>query len=140
MENFRNPAEDNNDNKEEKNQPAPENNEPGNIGFETGNDMVEMSMEEGEKIVYGSTFSPKDGDSGDETEDNGDLPSALKKNKNAYDETISGAAEAPMSDTEDELKRGIHIANEDEIGMAYGEDKYTSDKDDENNSEEPEGE
>jgi len=131
MEDFRNP------NKIEPDLPftgkTPEghedNNDPGIIGLKTGDDPIEADMEEGEKIVYGSTFAPKDGDVGDESEDNQDMPSQMKLNGNLYDPTLSTGGTEQAED--DEIKSGMRVANEDEIGMAYGEDKYTKESDEE---------
>jgi hypothetical protein len=136
MEEFRNP------NKIEPDLPVtgktPEghedNNDPGVIGLKTGDDPIEADMEEGEKIVYGSTFSSKDGDLGDESEDNMDMPSQMKGHGNLYDPTLSSGPSELIED--DEIKAGMHVAGSEEIGMAYGEDRYTEESDE--NEEQPE--
>lgn len=92
-----------------------------------GDDAIEIEGLEGEKIVYGTNFSPKDGDLGDESEDEGDLPSEMRQTGRRYDPTLSTGKDEDKE--EDELIEGIHIADEDEIGMAYGEDKYIEEED-----------
>jgi hypothetical protein len=106
-----------------------ENNEPGEIGYNTGDDEIEVEKGEGEKIVYGSSFSPKDGDLGDESEDRGDLPSALKEFGHEYNPTLSSGPADTFEDG-DELKQGIHIVKAEDAGMAYGPDRYTEEEED----------
>ncbi len=107
---------------------SPEYNEPGELGYETGDDAIEMEKGEGEKIVYGSSFSPADGDEGDESDDRGDLPSESKRNYNYFDPTLSDGSPGILVD--DELKTGISIVDQDDIGMAYNEDQYVRWEDD----------
>ena len=95
--------------------------------LEPGDDAIEMEMNEAEKITYGSSFSPMDGDIGDESEDINDLPVDFKRTGNRYDPTLSTGKKA---NTEaEELTKGIEVKEEDEIGMAYGPDKYIDDED-----------
>jgi hypothetical protein len=112
----------------------PEINEPGEIGYNSGDDAIEIEMGEGEKIVYGSTFSPKDGDLGDESEDIRDLPVEMRKGGNRYDPTLSTGRMNESNDL-DELEESIHITDEDHVGMAYGEDKYVDGDEDEDGNE-----
>lgn len=105
-----------------------ENNEPGEIGYEYGEDAIEIDKGEGEKIVYGSTFSPKDGDLGDESEDRRDLPSSMRGNGHQYDPTLStGASNEAEEEETDELKRGMRVVRQEDTGMAYGPDNYVDD-------------
>lgn len=97
-----------------------------------GEDAVEMSVYEGEKIVYGTSFSPQDGDIGDESEDLGDLTSDLSANR--YDPTLSTGGRIP--DQSAAIPEGIHLATEDQIGMAYNEDRYTDADDSDDNIDE----
>jgi len=97
-------------------------NEPGDVGFKSGDDQIEQEIGEGEKIVYGSSFSYADGDEGDESEDTDDLPPSMKRVGNRYDNTIpTGKVEEPGLD---EIKSHIRETDENFIGMAYGKDKY----------------
>lgn len=106
-----------------------ENNEPGDIGYEYGEDEIEIEKGEGEKIVYGSTFSPKDGDLGDESEDMDDLPSTLRDTNNIYNPRLStGDTDEAEQGEVDEIKRGIHIVKQEDAGLAYGEDNYVDDE------------
>jgi hypothetical protein len=103
-----------------------ENNEPGEVGYNYGDDAIEIEKGEGEKIVYGSTFSPKDGDLGDESEDRGDLPSAIADNQ--YDPTLStGHFKKAGEEETEELKRGIRVIGPEDAGLAFGPDNYTDD-------------
>ena len=96
-------------------------------------DSIGIEMEEGERITYGSSFSPQDGDLGDESEDIGDLPEELRKIGHRYDSTIPIGGAPP--DDLDELEEGIDIVDADDAGLGYGENDYTEDsEDDEYNS------
>jgi hypothetical protein len=94
--------------------------------LEEGDDAIAMETNEGEKITYGSTFSPMDGDIGDESEDINDLPVDLKKTGNRYDPTLSSGKKVNVE--AEELTEGIEVKGEDEIGMAYGKDNYVDDE------------
>lgn len=115
---------------EEKEELSVENNEPGELGYNYGDDEIEIDKGEGEKIVYGASFSPKDGDLGDESEDHGDLPSSVKENGHAYDPTLSSGQVDTTTD-QDELKQGIRVVDAGQIGMAFGPDNYVDDAEDE---------
>jgi hypothetical protein len=95
--------------------------------LEEGDDAIAMETNEGEKITYGSTFSPMDGDIGDESEDINDMPVDLKKTGNRYDPTLSSGKK--VNKEAEELTDGIQVKDEDEIGMAYGKDNYVDDED-----------
>lgn len=94
-----------------------------------GSDSIEIEIEEGERITYGSSFSPQDGDLGDESEDISDLPDELRKVGHRYDPTLStGGA---FQDELDELELGIDIVDADDAGLGYGENDYTKDTEEE---------
>jgi len=78
--------------------------------------------EEEDKMAFGFSFNAQDGESGDESEDNGDLPSLMQKPGHRYDPNIDSAHPEKLS--QDAIIDSMHIANEDEIGFAYGEDTY----------------
>jgi hypothetical protein len=100
-----------------------ENNEPGETGYNYGDDEIEIEKGDGEKIVYGSTFSYKDGDMGDESEDIDDLPSVLKSTHNMYNPRLSTGDQDEAETMEgDEIKRGIHIVKQEDAGLSYGKD------------------
>jgi hypothetical protein len=84
-------------------------------------DAIEVEEEEADKIIFGMSFSPMDGDLGDETEDNGDLPETLLKNR--YNQNLSAQPEATPDD--DELIDKIRITNEDKAGLGYGDNDYS---------------
>ncbi len=90
-----------------------------------GDDAIEIENETGDKIIYGSTFSPADGDVGDESEDNGDLPEGLR-GKPEYTPTLaSGAA----SDSDFQLDENrMHITDENHIGLGFDDNDYTEGK------------
>lgn len=83
--------------------------------------------EEEDKLAFGFSFNAQDGESGDESEDNGDLPSLMQKPGHRYDPNIESAH--PEKLNQDSIVGGMHIANEDEIGFAYGEDTYVDPED-----------
>ena len=114
---------------EEKENLPVENNEPGELGYDYGDDEIEIEKGEGEKIVYGASFSPKDGDLGDESEDHGDLPTSVKEQGHAYDPTLSTGQVDNTAD-QDELKQGIRVVGPEDIGMAFGPDNYVDNEDD----------
>ena len=84
-------------------------------------DAIELEEDEAEKITYGATFSPQEGDLGEEPQDIGDLPESLIKNR--YDPTLlSQPTDEPDND---ELIEKIRITNEDKAGLGYGDNDYT---------------
>lgn len=91
----------------------------------TPEDAIGMEISEGERIQYGSTFSPQDGDIGDESEDLLDMPKALRETGHRYDPTLS-TGQVKQSES-NEITNSMHLADEDDIGMAYGEDDYIED-------------
>ncbi|HET6243589.1 MAG: hypothetical protein H0V01_02215 [Bacteroidetes bacterium] len=89
-------------------------------------DAIEVEEDEGEKITYGSFFSPKDGDLGDESEDTGDLPETLRKNR--YDPTLSAPPESSSEPDNDELLENMRVTNEDKAGLGYGANDYSEEE------------
>ncbi len=84
-------------------------------------ELDEESNDE-DKMAFGFSFNAQDGVSGDESEDNGDLPGILRKPGHRYDSVMdTGHFEKPDQDS---MIDSMHIAKADEIGFAYGEDTY----------------
>ncbi|MDQ3193026.1 MAG: hypothetical protein M3Q58_15685 [Bacteroidota bacterium] len=86
-------------------------------------DAIEVEEEEGDKITFGSSFSPEDGDLGDESEDTGDLPETLRKNR--YNPTLSAPPESSTEPDNDELLENMRVTNEDKAGLGYGDNDYS---------------
>jgi hypothetical protein len=86
-------------------------------------DPIEAEQLESEKLRFGFSFEPKEGQTGDETDDEGDLTSDQRKTGNRY---------RPYLGVDDGVKDEENIANDQElhvtdtghIGMAFGEDNY----------------
>jgi hypothetical protein len=83
-------------------------------------DAIELEEDQADKIVFGMSFNPIDGDLGDESEDIGDLPENLINNR--YDSTLSTKPSA--ENKKDELLEKIRITNEDEAGLGYSDNDY----------------
>jgi hypothetical protein len=83
-------------------------------------DAIELEEDQADKIVFGMSFNPKDGDLGDESEDNGDLPEMLIQNR--YNPTLS--TKPTGEDYKDELLEKIRITNENKAGLGYGDNDY----------------
>jgi hypothetical protein len=90
-------------------------------GLSDGKDAIELEEEQADKIVFGMSFNPKDGDLGDESEDNGDLPDSLIQNR--YNPTLSSKPSG--DDYKDELLEKIRITNEEKAGLGYGDNDYS---------------
>lgn len=89
-------------------------------------DAIEVQEDEGEKITYGLSFSPNEGDLGEETEDFGDLPETLRKNR--YDPTLSAPPESLEEPDNDELLENMRVTNEDKAGLGYGDNDYSEEE------------
>lgn len=89
-------------------------------------DAIEVEEEEGDRITFGSSFSPKDGDLGDESEDNGDLPETLRRNR--YNPTLSAPPESSEEPDNDELLENMRVTNEDKAGLGYGDNDYSEEE------------
>jgi hypothetical protein len=91
-------------------------------------DAIEVEDDNAEKITFGMGFNPKDGDLGDETEDLGDLPDSMRKNR--FDNTLSAQPTGDMDDTDDdELVKKIRVTkNKDSIGLGYGDNDYSKEE------------
>lgn len=86
-----------------------------------GTDSVEGSVSEAKKLEFGFSFNAQDGESGNENEDYGDLPTELKKAGHIYDPALSDGNAKPKDD-QDEISDTIHIVKNDEVGFSYNED------------------
>lgn len=86
-------------------------------------DSIEIEIEDGERITYGSTFSYQDGDLGDESEDVLDLPEELRKIGHRYDPTLSDGRR--KQEDLDELETGIDIVDSDDVGFGYSDNDYS---------------
>jgi hypothetical protein len=86
-------------------------------------DAIAAEEDEADKITFGMSFSPMDGDLGDETEDRGDLPETLLKNR--YNQNLS--AQSDIQPDDDELIEKIRITNENKAGLGYGDNDYSKD-------------
>ena len=85
-----------------------------------GDDEIEIAKNEAKRLNDMDTFTPRDGDLGDESTDFDDLPSDTKKHHNYYDPSAStGGKELDTEQTD-----GMHIAEAGEAGIAFGEDNY----------------
>lgn len=79
-----------------------------------------------EKLSFGFSFSAADGEIGNQSEDNNDLPKLLKKVGHRYDPNLSEQVPKELSE-ENEITAAMHIADKNSIGMGYGEgDSYLS--------------
>ena len=87
-----------------------------------GNDPVEMDILEADKIVFGSSFSPMDGNDGDESEDVDDLPDELKKVGHRFDQTLSAGGR--IKEESEEWQDGLFINDMDNVGMGFGDNDY----------------
>jgi SMC interacting uncharacterized protein involved in chromosome segregation len=84
-------------------------------------DAIEAEEEEADRITFGMSFSPMDGDLGDETEDTGDLPETLLKNR--YNQNLS--TQPSVTPDDDELIEKMRITNENKAGLGYGDNDYS---------------
>jgi hypothetical protein len=89
-----------------------------------GSDEVSVQVKEANKLEFGFSFSAQDGESGNETEDFGDLPQELQKPGHIYNPSLSAGAIKKRHDP-NEILDSMRIANEDDIGISYSEDSYT---------------
>jgi hypothetical protein len=87
-------------------------------------DAIAAEEDEADKITFGMSFSPMDGDLGDETEDTGDLPETLLKNR--YNQNLS--AQSDIQPDDDELIEKIRITNKNKAGLGYGDNDYSKDE------------
>lgn len=93
-----------------------------------GDDPIEMDILEGDKIVYGSTFSPMDGNEGDESEDIDDLPDDLKSKGHRFDPTLSSGGRYETDEEQEEWEEGLYINEADGIGLGYGDNDYSEEE------------
>lgn len=91
-----------------------------------GSDEIEIENNEAKGINDMDTFSPMDGEVGDESTDYDDLPSDTKKNHNYYDPTLSTGGRK----LDKEKINGLHISEAGEAGISFGKDNYVEDEED----------
>ncbi len=90
-----------------------------------GDDPIEMDILEADKIVFGASFSPMDGNDGDESEDNNDLPSEFKKMGHTFNQTISGGGR--LDEDSESWEEGLFINEIDDLGIGLGDNDYSDD-------------
>ncbi len=91
-----------------------------------GTDEISSSVNDAKKLSFGFSFSAADGESGNESEDLGDLPKSLQKQGHMYDPTISDGTHFSFKE-ENEITESMHIVNDKEAGVSFNdEDSYTS--------------
>lgn len=78
-----------------------------------------------EKMRFGFSFSAADGEAGNQSEDNNDLPKLLKNTGHQYDPNLSD--QNPTEKTENnEITNAMHIADKNSVGLSYRDtDSYT---------------
>lgn len=79
-----------------------------------------------DRLKFGFSFDPMQGELGSENEYKGDLAPEQKHLGNRFDPSIS-TGRVDDSESYDPQVRDLHVKDERDIGMAYGEDKYTRD-------------
>lgn len=89
-------------------------------------DPIEAEQIESEKLRFGFSFEPKEGQTGDETEDEGDLTAEQRKTGNRYRPSM-GVDDGEKDDSEVANDQDLHITDTGHIGMAYEEDSYVED-------------
>ena len=95
-------------------------------------DPIEAEQVESEKLRYGFSFEPKEGQMGDETEDEGDLTAEQRKTGNRYRPYL-GVDDGEKDDENTASDQELHVTDTGHIGMAFGEDNYVEEE--ENKSE-----
>jgi hypothetical protein len=98
-------------------------------------DPIEAEQIESEKLRFGFSFEPKEGQIGDETEDGGDLTSEQRKTGNRYKPSL-GVDDGEPNEDNLAVDQELHITDTGHIGMSFGEDNYVEKddkKDDKNN-------
>lgn len=78
-----------------------------------------------EKMRFGFSFSAADGEAGNQSEDNEDLPKLLKTTGHQYNPNLSEENPKEFLET-NEITRAMHIADKNSVGLSYSElDSYT---------------
>ena len=80
-----------------------------------------------EKLSFGFSFSAADGELGNQSEDNNDLPKLLKKVGHQYNPNIS-EQNANETFEENEITGAMHIADKHSVGLGYSEGDAYLDK------------
>lgn len=93
-------------------------------------DPIEAEQTESEKLRFGFSFEPKEGQMGDETEDEGDLTADQRKPGNRYRPYL-GVDDGEKDDDNQASDQELHITDTGHIGMSFGEDNYTEKEDEE---------
>ncbi len=92
-----------------------------------GNDEIDIQIKEGEKLEFGFSFNAQDGESGDESDDFGDLPEPLKKTGHQYDPALASGEKSRRSDP-NEISDSMHIADSFDAGISFDDvDRYETD-------------
>lgn len=78
-----------------------------------------------EKMRFGFSFSAADGEAGNQSEDNEDLPKLLKNTGHQYNPNLS--EENPIQNKEEnEITNAMHIADKNSVGLSFNDkDSYT---------------
>lgn len=78
-----------------------------------------------EKMRFGFSFSAADGEAGNQSEDNDDLPKILKNTGHQYDPNLS--EQNPQESKENnEITNAMHIADKNSVGLSFSDkDSYT---------------
>ena len=76
------------------------------------------------KMRFGFSFSAADGEAGNQSEDNADLPNLLKNTGHQYDPNL--AEQNPVNTAEEnEITNAMHIADKNSVGLSYSDsDSY----------------
>lgn len=78
------------------------------------------------KFKFGFSFSAADGESGNQSEDNADLPKLLKNTGHQYDPNLSEQNPTKIQE-HNEITDAMHIADKNSVGLSYSEtDQYLS--------------
>jgi len=79
------------------------------------------------KMQFGFSFSAADGELGNMSEDNADLPSALKAPGHVYNPNIESIEIAEKTES-NEITAAMHITNKFGVGLSFSEkDLYLED-------------
>lgn len=89
-------------------------------------DPIEAEQIESEKLRFGFSFEPGEGQLGDETEDEGDLTADQRKTGNRYKASL-GVDDGEGADENIANDQELHVTDTGHIGMAFGEDNYVND-------------
>lgn len=86
-------------------------------------DPIEAEQVESEKLRFGFSFEPKEGQLGDETEDEGDLTAEQRKTGNRY-KPFLGVDDGERDNDTIASDQDLRVTDQGHIGMAFGEDSY----------------